>query len=202
MKPIEAVMLTLISHMPLIDRLEAVAVTGRSRGAVYGAFDALERDGLAASVPHASELIRSTRRYFPTADGLRKDRGGRENPGGRPAPQPSRIGAVAARPGGAPRRRCRHIQAGLRHIGHRAPHPLPLVQGVAHGRRDSAPERARDRRRQAGNGHRPHRLLQEAVAAQAGGASGRRAHAHARRGAAQARAQAGRGRSRNLLPRA
>ena len=72
MRPTEANMLTLISHMPLIDRLEAVAVTGRSRGAVYGAFDALERDGLAVSVPHATELIPSTRRYFPTADGLRR----------------------------------------------------------------------------------------------------------------------------------
>ena len=72
MKPIEADMLTLISHMPLIDRLEAVAASGLSRGAVYNAFDTLERDGLAASVPHASELIPSTRRYFPTADGLRR----------------------------------------------------------------------------------------------------------------------------------
>ena len=71
MRPIEADMLRLLSHMPLIDRLEAVAVSGRSRGAVYNAFDALERDRLTASVPHASELIPSTRRYFPTADGLR-----------------------------------------------------------------------------------------------------------------------------------
>ena len=72
MRPVEANMLRLLSHMPLIDRLEAVAVSGRSRGAVYGAFDSLGRDGLAASVPHASELIPSTRRYFPTADGLRR----------------------------------------------------------------------------------------------------------------------------------
>ncbi len=71
MRPIEADALRLISHMPLIDRLEAVAVSGRSRGAVYGAFDSLGRDGLAASVPHASELTPSTRRYFPTPDGLR-----------------------------------------------------------------------------------------------------------------------------------
>ena len=71
MRPVEADMLRLLSHMPLIDRLEAVAVSGLSRGAVYNAFDALERDRLAASVPHASELIPSTRRYFSTADGLR-----------------------------------------------------------------------------------------------------------------------------------
>ena len=72
MSPIEAETLRLLSHMPLIDRLETVAVSGRSRGAVYNAFDALEEDGLAASVPHASELIPSTRRYFPTAEGIRK----------------------------------------------------------------------------------------------------------------------------------
>ena len=72
MRPIETDILRLLSHMPFMDRLEAVAVSGRSRGAVYNAFDALERDGLAASVPHASELIPSTRRYFPTAEGIRK----------------------------------------------------------------------------------------------------------------------------------
>ena len=72
MRSVEADMLRLLSHMPLIDRLEAVAVTGCSRGAVYGAFDTLERDGLASSVPHASELIPSTRRYFPTAEGIRR----------------------------------------------------------------------------------------------------------------------------------
>ena len=72
MKPVQADLLRLLSHMPLIDRLEAVAVSGRSRGAVYGSFEALEREGLAASVPHASELTPATRRYFPTTDGLRR----------------------------------------------------------------------------------------------------------------------------------
>ena len=72
MRPVEADTLRLLSHMPLIDRLEAVAVSGRSMGAVYGAFDAIERDGLASSVPHATELIPSTRRYFLTAEGLRR----------------------------------------------------------------------------------------------------------------------------------
>ena len=72
MKPVEADLLRLLSHLPLVDRLEAVAVSGRSRGAVYGSFEALARDGLAASVPHASELTPATRRYFPTTDGLRR----------------------------------------------------------------------------------------------------------------------------------
>ena len=71
MRTIEALTLRHLSDMPLIDRLEAVAVSGRSRGAMYGAFERLESEGLAASVPHASELISSTRRYFLTAGGLR-----------------------------------------------------------------------------------------------------------------------------------
>ena len=72
MRPVEADTLRLLSHMPLLDRLEAVALSGWSRGAVYGSFEALEREGLAASVPHASELTAATRRYRLTADGLRR----------------------------------------------------------------------------------------------------------------------------------
>ncbi len=72
MKPVEADILRLLSHMPLIDRLEAVAVSGWSRGAVYGGFEALEREGLAVSVPHASELTTATRRCLLTTNGLRR----------------------------------------------------------------------------------------------------------------------------------
>ncbi len=72
MRPIEADILRLLSHMPLLDRLEAVAVSGWSRGAVYRAVESLERDGLAVSVPHASETTAATRRYYPTAAGLRR----------------------------------------------------------------------------------------------------------------------------------
>ena len=72
MRPIEANLLRLLSHMPLLDRLEAVAVSGWSRGAVYRAVESLEREGLAASVPHASELTPATRRHWLTADGLRR----------------------------------------------------------------------------------------------------------------------------------
>ena len=71
MRPLETETLRLLAHAPLVDRLEAVALSGRSRGAVYNAFESLERDGMAGSVPHASELIPSTRRYFLTAEGLR-----------------------------------------------------------------------------------------------------------------------------------
>ena len=72
MRLIEADTLRLLSHMPLLDRLEAVAVSGWSRGAVYRSFEALESKGLAASVPHASELTAATRRYCLTDDGLRR----------------------------------------------------------------------------------------------------------------------------------
>ena len=72
MRRVEADTLRLLSHMPLLDRLEAVAVSGWSRGAVYRAVESLEREGLAASVPHASELTAATRRYCLTADGLRR----------------------------------------------------------------------------------------------------------------------------------
>ena len=63
-------LLARLSHMPFLDRLEMVAVSGWSRGAVYEAVGQLEDAGLVGSVPHASEFISSTRRYFLTADGL------------------------------------------------------------------------------------------------------------------------------------
>ena len=72
MRPVEAHLLRLLSHMPLLDRLEAVAVSGWSRGAVYQAVESLEREGLAVSVPHASELTPATRRYCLTGTGLRR----------------------------------------------------------------------------------------------------------------------------------
>ena len=72
MRPVEAHLLRLLSHMPLLDRLEAVAVSGWSRGAVYQAVESLEREGLAVSVPHTSELTPATRRYCLTDMGLRR----------------------------------------------------------------------------------------------------------------------------------
>ena len=58
--------------MPFLDRLEMVALSGWSRGAVYGSIRALEEAGLAASLSHASELVAPTRRYGLTAAGLRR----------------------------------------------------------------------------------------------------------------------------------
>ncbi len=72
MRPVEADALRLLSHMPLLDRLEAVAVSGWSRGGVYKAVESVEREGLAASVTHAAELTPATRRYCLTEAGLRR----------------------------------------------------------------------------------------------------------------------------------
>ena len=72
MRPVEAALLRLLAAMPLLDRLEAAAVSGWSRGAVYRAADNLERAGLIASVPHASDLVPPTRRYALTASGIER----------------------------------------------------------------------------------------------------------------------------------
>lgn len=57
--------------MPYLDRLELAAVSGMSDRAAYHVVAALERQGLAASLAHATDLLRTTRRCFPTATGLR-----------------------------------------------------------------------------------------------------------------------------------
>ena len=62
--------LTGLAEMPFLDRLEMAAVTGRSSGAVYEAVRQLEDGGLVSSVPHATDLVPPTRRFYLTADGL------------------------------------------------------------------------------------------------------------------------------------
>ncbi len=71
MRPSEIETLRLLSHVPLVDRLEAAALSGWSRSAVYDAVESLEHGGLAASLPHASDLIPPTRRHLLTAEGIR-----------------------------------------------------------------------------------------------------------------------------------
>ena len=68
----ETELLRRLAAMPFLDRLEMVAVSGRSRGAVYETVKKLEIGGLVASVPHATPLIPSTRRYCLTAAGLHR----------------------------------------------------------------------------------------------------------------------------------
>ena len=67
-------LLRLLGEMPLLDRLEAAAVSGWSRGAVYAACAALEAAGRVAPLPHAhaSELVAPTQRYALTVAGLRR----------------------------------------------------------------------------------------------------------------------------------
>ena len=59
-----------VAAMPFLDRLELAAVSGVPDRSAYNAVAALESEGLVASLPHATALLRQTRRYFPTGPGL------------------------------------------------------------------------------------------------------------------------------------
>jgi len=58
--------------MPFLDRQEMTAVTARSTGAVYEAVQRLEQEGFCASVLHAADPLRPTRRFYLNAAGLRR----------------------------------------------------------------------------------------------------------------------------------
>jgi len=60
-----------LAAMPFIDRLELAAVSGVADRSAYDAVAALERRGLADSIPHANGLLRTTRRYWLTSAGIR-----------------------------------------------------------------------------------------------------------------------------------
>ncbi|MCY3602075.1 MAG: replication-relaxation family protein [Chloroflexi bacterium] len=68
----EGALLRQLAETPLADRLELAAFSGWSHGAAYAAAGRLEGAGLAASLPHASELIPPTRRFLLTDAGLRR----------------------------------------------------------------------------------------------------------------------------------
>jgi hypothetical protein len=59
-----------LAAMPFLYRLELAAVSGLPDRSAYNAVAALERQGLAASLSHATSLLRTTRRYYLTAAGL------------------------------------------------------------------------------------------------------------------------------------
>ena len=59
-----------LASMPFLDRLELAAVSGVPDRTMHDAVAVLVRRGLAASVSHATGLLRPTRRYYPTAAGL------------------------------------------------------------------------------------------------------------------------------------
>ena len=60
-----------LAAMPFVDRLELAALSGVADRSAYDAVAGLERRGLAASVPHATGLLRATRRFHLTAQGIR-----------------------------------------------------------------------------------------------------------------------------------
>ena len=60
-----------LAELPFRDRLELAAVSGWSRGAVYAGVISSEAWGMVDAIPHASELITPTARYYLTAGGLR-----------------------------------------------------------------------------------------------------------------------------------
>ena len=67
----EGELLRRLAEMPFLDRMELAAVSGWSKGAVYRGVRRLEEGGLAAPVPHATDLIPLTGRFHLTAAGLR-----------------------------------------------------------------------------------------------------------------------------------
>ena len=58
--------------MPFLDQLELAAVSGMNDQAVHSSLSRLQAQGLAACVQHGTPLIRSTRRWHVTAEGLRR----------------------------------------------------------------------------------------------------------------------------------
>ena len=60
-----------LTDMPFLDRLELVAISGWSRDTVYRGLHRLEDVGLVAPVPHGTDRIAPTRRFYVTATGLR-----------------------------------------------------------------------------------------------------------------------------------
>ncbi|MYB48559.1 MAG: hypothetical protein F4X72_04710 [Dehalococcoidia bacterium] len=60
-----------LAEMPFLDRVDLVAVTGRSKGAVYEAVDRLEGGSLVTAVPYATDILPQTLRYYLSAAGMR-----------------------------------------------------------------------------------------------------------------------------------
>ena len=63
-------LLRTLASMPFTDRLDLVGISGWSRGAVYRSIRELEEAKLVMSVPHATDLLAPSRRYFLGTAGL------------------------------------------------------------------------------------------------------------------------------------
>ena len=70
MRAIERDLLRVLAEAPLADRIELARLSPWSERAVYQRLAGLQRAGLVEDLPHASELIRPTRRFLLTADGI------------------------------------------------------------------------------------------------------------------------------------
>lgn len=70
MREIERDLLQLVAEFPLADRLELASFSEWSERAVYRRLGDLQDSGLVEDLSHASELIRPTRRFLITADGI------------------------------------------------------------------------------------------------------------------------------------
>ena len=70
MREIERDLLRLVAELPLADRIELARLSHWSERAVYQRLGDLKRAGLVEDLAHASELIRPTRRFLLTADGI------------------------------------------------------------------------------------------------------------------------------------
>lgn len=68
----ETGLLRRLAETPFADRLDLVALSGWSRGAVYAGMDKLTEWGMAGAIPHATPLLPPTRRYYLTAHGLER----------------------------------------------------------------------------------------------------------------------------------
>ncbi len=69
---VEHDLLRVLGEAPFLDPLEAAALSGWSRGAVYAAARKLGEAGFVASLPHASEIVAPTQRYSLTPAGLHR----------------------------------------------------------------------------------------------------------------------------------
>ena len=61
-----------LAAMPFLDRLELAALMGMYEEAAHNALGRLRREGLADSIRHAAPLTPSTRRWYLTAEGVRR----------------------------------------------------------------------------------------------------------------------------------
>ena len=68
----ERAVLRRLARMPFLDRLELASVAGLPERTVYSAVDRLVHAGLVGSVRHATDLLRSTRRFHLTREGVQR----------------------------------------------------------------------------------------------------------------------------------